>query len=109
MPAKATCTWSPGSIGNCRVNEPLMMISPGWIERPNSASLRASHTTEFSGLPSTASPTSGRDGAAVDLHRRLYGLQCTIAELHGVSKDHGLLLRIVRHRKCDLCREVAAG
>src|SRR5262249_43164890 len=55
-PANSTCTRSPGAIGNCRVNEPLMMMSPARISRPNSRSLPASQITELSGLPSTASP-----------------------------------------------------
>ena len=76
---KPTSTRSPAAIGNCRVNDPLMMISPASIPRPNSASFRASQTTEFSGLPSTASPRPVATVCAVDPHRRGDRVQRQIA------------------------------
>ena len=107
-PTKSTSTRSPGAIGNCRVNDPLMMISPAWMPRPNSCSFRASQTTEFSGLPSTASP---RPVATVSPLIRTVAatvVQRKIAERHRIAQHHGLLLRVVRHRHRDLRREVAA-
>ena len=56
MPSNTVSTLSPAASGNCRVNDPVMTISPAFRLRPNWPSLPASQTSEFSGLPNTASP-----------------------------------------------------
>src|SRR3954454_16521653 len=40
---------SPGAIGNWRVNDPVMTISPAFSCRPYWPSFAASHTTECNG------------------------------------------------------------
>src|SRR6516165_7086287 len=56
-PEKLAQARSSGASGNWRTSEPVITTSPARRLRPYSPSLRASHTTEFSGWSSTAAPT----------------------------------------------------